>query len=168
MQKMQKLFLFVLFILSSAYALAGPGGVTYLYSGTAFDQTNGDYAGIGAIINGQITFSEALPPRSNIVGIDDLTITSYEFSDGVQTLTHLNSKFLFFHVYTDSNGVPNRWVMRLARTPVTTANGGQVAGIQLFFLTANSDETGTTDGVCFSNGGPGGECDVFQPVRRLT
>ena len=156
MSKIQKLFLSVLLLLPAANILAT--GITYTYTGEEATNTQGTYVGIGAHVSGQFTVAEQLPPSKPETDISSI-VSSYSFSDGVQTLTEADSKLIRFVVVTDSNGVPRTWFLTLYKTPVTSSNGGQVEGIELFNTGSVSLGRGSTDAVCNSNSGPGGECD---------
>jgi hypothetical protein len=152
------LFLAVLLAFACVQPLAAVASTTYTYIGGTFTDEVGAYNGLGSNITGQFVVAEQLPSRSPMMDISNL-VSTYSFSDGVQSLNQGNSKILGFSVRTDSRGVPRTWSIAIWQTPVTTSNGGQVAGMNIFYQGSNSFDTGFTDGQCYSNGGPGGECD---------
>ena len=69
---------------------------TYTYTGTNFVIFVSPYTGSDGV-DGTFVLSAALPSNSNL-GDESALLVSYSFTDGVQTLTNLNSSVQAFEI----------------------------------------------------------------------
>ena len=108
----------VMFTAVAALSLAYPAPVqavptTYQYTGNPFTQVAGPYS-TSDFVTGMVTLAAPLPPNFN----DTVTPTAFTFSDGVQTITNLNSTSFGFQFETGPTGAITAWQIVL-----DTANG---------------------------------------------
>jgi hypothetical protein len=118
---------------SSAKADSGAANCLYTYVGDRFTYATGIYAP-GDRVTGSFDLSGSFVPDLTGVGIKNISgfVTSYDFTDGHQTLTQANSTAIFhvgFNldgtpvVPTDGGGINNGW-----EVVITTSTGGITTG----------------------------------------
>ncbi len=139
---MKTLRLVALSIVVGLFAESGTTcAATYTYSGGNFVDVLGDYTTMMRV-TGQFTVAVPLAPNLPFTDITAL-VTSYSFSDGVQTLTEANSVLLFFSVRTDVTGAIATWSISAG-----VLVGDLINQISTSFNNGNTFDRGFTDGPC--------------------
>lgn len=127
---MSKAFKFFLFVLLQFMAINVTAAV-YEREGFGFINFSGIY-------NGSMRIEGQFETSVDIINLPlqdvSVLVTSYAFSDGVQTLTQENSEIIRFLVETDENGDIGLYDMAFWRTPITNSMGEMVEGIELSLL----------------------------------
>lgn len=129
--------------------------VTYQISSPNFDSVHGAYSTDYNVV-AEFETMNPLPENSGNVDFS-AEVISYTFTDGVQILTEQNSQILFFNVAI-TNGQITGTGITIWRIPITTSNGGNVSGMDLYETQLSYVAQGFLDGVCINNSGPGGQC----------
>ncbi len=103
----------------------------YEREGFNFTDTMGDY-NTTMSLDGYFETSSDIKnlPYSNITSL----ITSYNFSDGVRTLTENNSIIVSFSVETDSSGQIGQYHISIFQTPITNTIGENINVISTSLL----------------------------------
>jgi len=128
--------------LISSYAYA----VTYTYTGANYTDANGAYT-TAMRMTGIFTTSSPIPP--NFAGDISGIITSWSFSDGVQTINNTNG---LFHpnfppaATTDASGNLTSAKLLIHRVPISTTIGGT----EDFIWTSGPINIAVVDAVCQS------------------
>lgn len=161
-------------LLGSVFLATEAGAqATYSYTGHEFQIVRGSYTTSDKVV---ITFSLPTPLAAGTTTDISGLVSSYTFSDGVQTLTQANSTLIDSSVTTDGSGAPLYWSLAAFETPLPDTVGDPLYGITLGRTDVNIvAEMGirgfpclfVTNGVClgFSPGDPTvGETGRFGPV----
>lgn len=105
--KFAGIFLFLLMaIISAPHAQAD---TVYTYTGNPYTTALSPYTTSMFV---SVTFTLAAPLGNNFP-FATITPASYSVSDGLQTLTNLNSTIAFFQVGTGPSGIPTSWTIRV-------------------------------------------------------
>ncbi len=147
---------YIIFVIIFCATMGNLNAASYSFNGQNFTQVSGEYTLTDNIFGGFIT-TVPIDPNAGVADVTPILI-SYQFFDGVQMLDDSNSKILAFRVSVDDLGYVDETAMTIWRTPVTTVNGGNVQGIDMYRSPAQSQMFGFKDGICGENNGPGGEC----------
>jgi hypothetical protein len=116
-----KKFLIGIAVLVSSYAHAE----VYTYSGANFSVAFGAYT-TAMSVTGSITTSSPIPPSSVDLDISGI-LTSWSFSDGLQTISNVNGTTSLNYpplVSTDASGDITVTNIRVLATPLATSVGG--------------------------------------------
>lgn len=118
-----RILLSCLFLAITSVSVARADGVTYTYTGSPFANFSGTFSCSGGVgeceLSGSITFASALPDNLTFVpppvGLPVLSPTpiAFSFTDGVNTLTNLNSTFYGF-LGTSPDGGITSWVFDIS------------------------------------------------------
>ena len=128
-----KNILFGVLLLVSGYA----AGATYTYSGVSYTVASGAYT-TSMKINGSFTTTAPLPPNLSMVeigpGAAEPLVTSWSFSDGVNSYTNSNSMLLYgsasyFAVSTGVSGEITDFTIGFMSPPGTHTVGQPINGI---------------------------------------
>src|SRR5258708_40099523 len=93
----------LVFALSFTAPNAHADSFTYTYTGTNFATFVSPYAA-SDVVDGTFVLSAALPSNSLLTD-ESALLVSYSFTDGVQTLTNLNSTVQAFEFATSSGAI---------------------------------------------------------------
>lgn len=144
-----------LMILTMIVGFGSSQAVTYNYTGPNFTNVNGSYT-TSNNITGTFEIPNALTANMGYTDISGL-VTSYQFTDGLQTLTQNNSYPVRFHVATDATGLPNQWTISLYENQVTRGNIVNI--VETFYEQGTlAQDLGWQDANCTENLGPNGQC----------
>jgi hypothetical protein len=92
---------------------------TYTYTGNDFTTFSGPYTGSDKV-TGTVVLSAPLPANLPPTTDETALLVSYSFSDGVQTLTNLNSAADVFSFETSATGAIDSWFILFFSTPSAT------------------------------------------------
>ena len=132
---------------------------SYSYTGHQFELVRGAYT-----TNDKVVVSFSLPSPLAPGSTTDITgsVTSYSFSDGVQTLTQDNSALITGSITTDGSGAPLVWSLAAFETPLPDTVGDPLYGITLSRTDTHVvTESGIRDFPCLSV--TAGVCLGFNP-----
>jgi hypothetical protein len=120
------------FLILTLPAMASP--VTYTYSGNDFEVVTGPYSTSDSI-SGFFSVASALPDNLAFTP-DDVTLTSYSFTDGVQTFSSISPPTnVFFEIGTDASGNINKW-------DITLGSSSPDNSLSTFSLGSDSGQNG--------------------------
>jgi len=107
--------------------------VTYTYTGNDFELVFGGSYTTSDFVSGSFTVASALPDNL-VFSNDNVTPTSYSFTDGVQTFSSMSPPTnVTFDIGTDGSGNINKWDITLGSGPpnndtLSTFSGGSDTG----------------------------------------
>ena len=133
---------------------------TYIVDTPNFVDVFGAYSTNYNIV-GTFTTDGPLNPVPGIVDIKD-KVVAYNFTDGVQTITHNNSTILFFAAEVDQLNQMTGAAITIWRSPITTISGENVSGMDIYISPTFAQVFGFLDGECSDASGPGGVCISSQ------
>ena len=109
----------------SALAAASASAATYDYMGNPFSSSSSPYSDSDAV-TGTVTLSSPLPDNASLF---TPSVVSYQFTDGVQTITPTDNYFASFAFSTDLTGAITAWIVNLCSDLSCTGNGNQITTI---------------------------------------
>jgi len=133
---------------------------TYTVDTPNFTEVYGVYSTNDNIV-GTFTTNVPITPNSGNVDIKN-NVIAYNFTDGVQTINQNNSMILFFSAEVNQMNQMTQSGITIWRTPITTVNGGNVGGMDIYVSPTFAQIFGFLDGACSENSGPGGMCTSAQ------
>ncbi|MEM8962521.1 MAG: hypothetical protein AAGD38_13640 [Acidobacteriota bacterium] len=150
LNQMVKLLLLVSLVSMAGMATAEP--TTYTYTGNPFDTVTGPPYTTSNAITGSVTTAAPLP-RNLPLSDQRALVTSFSFTDGVQTRTDGDSEILLFEVATDDAGNLVSWAITFTSAPLATMVG-EIRDTMDINSTIDQGGTGAcvlvTNGLCSS------------------
>lgn len=126
-----KPFLIVVLLLMACSSEAA----VYRVTGSNYEVVNGPNYATDMRVQGWLEFADVLPANGAMV---DDEVIAYQFEDGVKTLDQNNSEIFFEYFYTNEDGMPLIYSIKVLQSPVSNVLGEPVSGIELV-LTLNTE-----------------------------
>ena len=130
----------------------------YLVDTPNYQEVYGEYT-LKDNLFGTVVTTEEVPPNAGFVDISSI-LDSYDFFDGVQQFTEMNSEPLSIQLSVDGNGDLIGAAITFWKTPIPTTNNEPVEGMDIYISPLYWQVNGFKDGECYEYLGPGGQCSA--------